>query len=81
MLNSFAEKDLLEEKANTNSPNSDVPTSTEMIKPDQNKSRTKKNNQRGGQQGHKGFQRKLTVKSPSLPLIGERTPIAINLTI
>ena len=53
------EQDLLKEKTNTNSQNSGVPTSTEIIKPDKKKSHSKKKKKRGGQRGHKGFQRKL----------------------
>ena len=59
LAQSKTQQDLLKEKANTNSQNSGVPTSTEITKPEQKKPKSKKKKKRGGQKGHKGFQRKL----------------------
>lgn len=49
----------LAEKVNTNSQNSGIPPSTEIVKPDKKKSQKKKKRNRGGQKGHLGYSREL----------------------
>ena len=52
LAQSKTEQEILQEKANTNSQNSGVPTSTEIIKPEPKKSQSnKKKNKRVGQKG------------------------------
>jgi transposase len=49
----------LAEKVNTNSQNSGIPPSTEIVKPEKKKSKKKKKRNRGGQKGHLGYSREL----------------------
>ena len=53
------QQDLLIEKANINSQNSDLPPSTEIVKPHNKNLNSGKKKKRGGQLGHQGFSRKL----------------------
>lgn len=47
------------EKVNTNSQNSSIPPSTEIVKPEKKKPKKKKKRNRGGQKGHQGYSREL----------------------
>jgi hypothetical protein len=49
----------LAEKVNTNSQNSRIPPSTEIVKPEKKKPKKKKKRNRGGQKGHLGYRREL----------------------
>lgn len=49
----------LAEKVNTNSQNSGIPPSTEIVKPEKKKPKKKKKRNRGGQKGHLGYRREL----------------------
>jgi transposase len=55
------EKQLQEiaEKVNTNSQNSGIPPSTEIVKPEKKKPKKRKKRNRGGQKGHQGYKREL----------------------
>ena len=53
------QQDILQEKANINSQNSDLPPSTEIVKHQKQKPNSSKKKKRGGQLGHQGFSRKL----------------------
>ena len=54
-----AKQEELAEKVNTNWPNSSVPPSSEMVKPEKKKSQKRKKRRRGGQKGHPGDSRQL----------------------
>lgn len=56
---SKADQENLSEKANTNSQNSSIPPSSEIVKPEKKKPPKRKKRNRGGQKGHLGYSREL----------------------
>jgi hypothetical protein len=59
LAESKTQQENLVEKVNTNSHNSSIPPSGEIVKPEKKKPKKRKKRNRGGQKGHLGYQREL----------------------